>query len=279
VGNRLNLSAVWAITTYTFKEAIRAKWLLIFAVVFFLLAVNIPMLVLLAARYLPPNYLDVYLTTLVSLSFPFIPLLPLPMGSGTIVEERESGTLQYMMSNPISKTDFLLGRMLGMVSATTSVILLGFGIASVMVYNVDFTRYAPVVTTTLIAAMLNAIMLGVALAISIMSKRKSTAMGIAIFAWFLFTVLSDLGFLSFIVNLKAGVAATLPIILLNPIEVARILAVSSFGGDLSALGTTGLIVNYYLGGSAMEVMSIILVAWLLAFLALDFVLFRHQDVV
>jgi Cu-processing system permease protein len=275
----LNISAVWAITSYTFKEAIRAKWLLIFAIVFFLLAVNIPMLVLLAARYLPPNYLDVYLTTLVSLSFPFIPLLPLPMGSGTIVEERESGTLQYMMANPISKTDFLLGRMLGMVFATTSVILLGFGIASIMVYNVDFTRYTPVLTTTLIAATLNAIMLGVALVISILSKRKSTAMGVAIFVWFLLTVLSDLGFLSVIVNLKAGVAATLPIILLNPIEVARILAVSSFGGDLSALGTTGLIVNYYLGSAAGEVMTIILLVWLAVFVALDFILFRHQDVV
>ncbi|TLX97566.1 MAG: hypothetical protein E6K90_10260, partial [Thaumarchaeota archaeon] len=102
----MNVSAVWAILTYTFKDAIRAKWLLVFAVVFFLLAVNIPMLVLLAARYLPPNYLQVYLTTLVGLAFPFIPLLPLPMGAATIVDERESGTLQYVMSNPISKVDF-----------------------------------------------------------------------------------------------------------------------------------------------------------------------------
>jgi Cu-processing system permease protein len=275
----LNFSAIWAILTYTFKDSIRAKWLLIFAVVFFMLAVNIPMLVLLAARYLPPNYLQVYLTTLVAISFPFIPLLPLPMGAATIVDERESGTLQYVMSNPISKVDFLLGRLGGMLSSTTLVILLGFGIASIMVYNIDVTAYAPVLTATAMAALLNAIMLGVAMVISVLTKRKSTATGVAIFMWFLFTVLSDLGFLSVVLNLKLGLAATLPVILLNPVETSRILAVLSLGGDASQLGSTGLIINYYLGNNAAAILGGTLVIWLVFFFVLAFILFRRQDVV
>ena len=270
---------MWAILTYTFKDAIRAKWLLVFAVVFFLLAVNIPMLVLLAARYLPPNYLQVYLTTLVGLAFPFIPLLPLPMGAATIVDERESGTLQYVMSNPISKVDFLLGRMGGMLAATTAVILLGFGVASLMVYNIDVGRYAPVLTATSLAALLNAIMLGLAMVISILTKRKSTATGIAIFMWFLFTVLSDLGFLSIVLNLKAGAAATLPVILLNPVETSRIFAVLSLGGAADQLGSTGLIISYYLGDSAFSILGGTLFAWLAVFFILAFLLFRRQDVV
>src|SRR2546427_9209976 len=275
----MNLSAVWAILTYTFKDSIRAKWLLVFAVVFFLLAVNIPMLVLLAARYLPPNYLQVCLTTLVGVAFPFIPLLPLPMGAATIVDERESGTLQYIMSNPISKVDFLLGRLSGMLSATTAVILLGFGVASAMVYNLDVTAYAPVLTATAMAAILNAIMLGVAMIISIITKRKSTATGIAIFMWFLFTVLSDIGFLSVVVNLRLGVAATLPVILINPVETSRILAVLSLGGDASQLGSTGLIINYFLGSSAQLILGVSLIAWLATVFTAAFLLFRRQDVV
>ncbi len=274
----MNIAAISAILNYTFKDSIRAKWLLIFALVFFLLAINIPTLVLLTVRYIPPNYLQVYLTSLIGLAFPFIPLLSLPMGATTIVEERESGTLQYILSNPISKADFLLGRLFGMLAATTLVILLGFGIASLFVYNIDVTRYAPVITATFVAALLNAIMLGVAMVISVLSKRKSTAIGIAIFLWFLFTVLSDLGFLSIIANLKGGATAALPVILLNPVESSRILGVLALGGTASELGSTGLILDYSLGSSATTVITLSLAAWLIVFFTTAFLLFRHQDV-
>ncbi|HYC26635.1 MAG TPA: ABC transporter permease subunit, partial [Nitrososphaerales archaeon] len=96
----MNFRAISAIFGQTFKEAIRTKWLISFTIVFLLLAINIPVLVLLVGGYLPPNYLSVFLTNLVAVSFPFLPLLALPMGSTVIVDEKESGTLEYMMSNP-----------------------------------------------------------------------------------------------------------------------------------------------------------------------------------
>ncbi len=273
----MNATGVWGVFTFTFKESIKAKWLLVYSVIFFLLAVNIPMLVLLAVRYIPPNYLQIYLGTLVALSFPFIPLLPLPMGSTSIVEEKESGTLQYILSNPISKGEFFLGRAAGLLLATSLVVFIGYGIASFMVYNVDITHYLQLLETMSVAATLNAVMVGLALVISTLSKRKSTAIGIAIFAWFLFTVLSDLGFLSVILNLKSGALAAVPIILLNPVESSRILAVLLLNGDASQLGTTGLIINYYLGPSAFSVILASVLSYLVAFFALGFAIFRRQD--
>ncbi|TLX97565.1 MAG: hypothetical protein E6K90_10255, partial [Thaumarchaeota archaeon] len=115
--------------------------------------------------------------------------------------------------------------------------------------------------------------------ISILTKRKSTATRIAIFMWFLFTVLSDLGFLSIVLNLKAGAAATLPVILLNPVETSRIFAVLSLGGAADQLGSTGLIISYYLGDNAFSILGGTLVAWLAVFFILAFLLFRRQDVV
>src|SRR5438445_13080098 len=96
---------------------------------FFLLAITIPILFLIFVRYLPPNYLDVYLTYLITLSFPFLPLLALPMGAVSIVDERESGVLQYMLSNPVSRMDFFLGRYLGIVLSPSALIVLGYGLA------------------------------------------------------------------------------------------------------------------------------------------------------
>src|SRR5215472_13761808 len=110
----MNARAIYAIFIQTFKEAIRTKWLIMFTVVFLLLAVNIPTLALLIGGYLPENYVSAFLADLVAVSFPFLPLLALPMGSTSIVDERESGTLEYIMSHPISRLEFILGKLSGM---------------------------------------------------------------------------------------------------------------------------------------------------------------------
>jgi ABC-type transport system involved in multi-copper enzyme maturation permease subunit len=273
----LNASGVWAIISYTFKESIRARWLLIFSAVFFLLAINVPTLVFLAARYLPPDYVATYLTSVISLSFPFIPLLALPMGAAAIVDERESGTLQYVLSNPISKSEFFLGRAVGLLLATTAVILLGFGLASIFIYNLNFSLYGGVLTTMLIAGGLNIIMLALALVISTLARRKATATGLSIFVWFFLTVLSDIGVLSFVVNLRSGAEAVVPVVLLNPVEMSRILAIINLGGGYAELGATGVILQYYLGASMGLVLLVGLLVWITVLFAIGFMVFRHQD--
>jgi Cu-processing system permease protein len=248
-----------------------------FAAVFFLLAINVPELILLGARLLPPNYFETYLTYLVSLSFPFLPLLALPMGSAGIVEDRESGALQYLLSNPISKIDFLLGRMIGLLMSTTTVIVAGYGLAALITYTTNVGAYALLGVILLIAAAINAAMLGFALIISTLSKKKSTALGIGIFVWFLFTVLSDLGLVTTTMSITLGPQSVLPIILLNPIETATILANLQFQG-LTDLGITGHLVVVVLGANASFDLSLVMLAWIAVMFSLVFIIFRRQDV-
>lgn len=235
------------------------------------------MILLFEGGYLPPNYLSVYLGTFVTIAFPFIPLLALPMGAVAIVDEKESGTLQYALSNPITKTEFLLGRTLGLLIATSSVVIVGFGVASVLVYNVDIRGYSGVLQAMLLAALLNLSMLGLALTISVLSRRKSTALGISILAWFLLTVVSNLGFFSVILNLRSGIWGTVPI-LLDPAETARLLAVIVMK-QTSQLGSTGVVVNYWLGSNALAALTTSLTIWIIAPFVAAFVIFKRQDLV
>ena len=81
------------VAAYTFKDAIRARWLIVFAILFFLLAVNLPGLRpfgrrLSLAELLVGVYSISYRTVL-----PIPPSVALPMGVPSIVEERENGTL------------------------------------------------------------------------------------------------------------------------------------------------------------------------------------------
>lgn len=273
----MNLKAVYAIFIQTFKDAIRTKWLISFTIVFLLLAINIPVLVLLVGGYLPPNYLSVFLTNLVAVSFPFLPLLALPMGSTVIVDEKESGTLEYMMSNPISRFEFILGRLFGMAVATSSVVLLGYGLAAFIAYNANFAGYAEVGITLLVALCLNAIMLGISMTVSTLSRRKATALGIAIFIWFLFTALSNVEYLSIVSTLISGPWVALVFVLLNPIQVATLLVPGLTGVDISQQGSVGFLMAHLFHTTAWIVLSVSLFIWLLFFLALTVFVFTRQD--
>ena len=273
----MNAKGVWGILSFTYREAIRTKWLILFGVLFFLLAVNIPNLYLAVAGNLPPEYLPANLSSLISIVFPFIPLLPLPVGAVSIVEERESGTLQYLLSNPVTKSEFFLGKAVGLLLATTTVIIIGFGGAAAVVFGLGLSAYAPIILIMLFAGLLNAIMLGVALIISELSKRKATAMGLGIMVWFLLAVVSSIDQLIIAVALKLGAHAAVLVVMLDPIETANLL--STLGAGLGAEATTNssLLLTFVWHSSAFTYDLIDVALWIAVTFTLGFLIFRHQD--
>ncbi len=220
----MNGAAITGIARVTFKESLRAKWLISFSLVFFLLAVNVPTLTLLLLERLPPNYIDTFLALVVTLSFPYLPLLVLPMGATSVVEDRESGSLQYVLSNPVSRSDFLLGRLLGLLGATTAVIIIGYGVASVLAYNARLSQYGLVLTLMGIAVILNFTVLCISFLISVVSKRKATALGAALFLWFVMTLISDTSSTGVVLSFIRNAYYALPLIVGNPVQAASVLA-------------------------------------------------------
>jgi ABC-type transport system involved in multi-copper enzyme maturation permease subunit len=268
------------VASYTFKDAIRARWLIIFAILFFFLAINLPDLVLASAGYLPPNYLSEFIPDLIGLTFPFLPLLALPMGSPSIVEERENGTLQFILSNPISRNAFFAGKTLGLLIATTLVVIVGYGIAGLYAYGANFGDYGPLLLVMVAAAALNAVMLMLALIISVQIKRKITAIGSAVFLWFLFSIISNYDLLGNVLSISRLTDWAMFLVLLNPVESSKTIALLNLSSDPSQLGMSGLIAYNVLGTYlATIVIAISLVIWIAVLLAGCFLLFRRQDAV
>jgi ABC-type transport system involved in multi-copper enzyme maturation permease subunit len=273
------MSSTLTVASYTFKDAIRSKWLIIFAILFFLLAINLPIIALHNAGYLPPNYLTEFIPDLIALSFPFIPLLALPMGSPAIVDERETGTLQFILSNPLSRSEFLAGKFLGLLGATTAVVAGGFGISAIVTYGANLGLYKQILPVILIAVTLNFIMLGIALAISIRIRRKITALTAGIFVWFLFSVVSNYSLLGATLATSRQLGFATLLILLNPVESTKTVALLNLSSDPGQLGISGLIVTNVLGNSANEVVIISLAIWAIVLTLVCFLLFKSQDAV
>ena len=231
---------VGAIAAQTFKESIRAKWLIMFTVVYFLVTINVPFLILIIERLLPPATLNSYLVYLGTTSYPFLPLLSLPLGALTIVEEKESGTLQYLLSNPLSRMEFLAGRYIGLLAATSMVLVAGYVIAVVVAANIKVSVLDGLAFIVVLSLGLNVIMLSVAIIISTMSRRKVTALSIGIFLWFLLVLMSDFGgSFTVIISVANGTKIALVAALLNPIESAGLISelhLNAYGAELALTG-------------------------------------------
>jgi len=270
-----------AIMGQTFKESIRAKWLIMFTIVYFLVTINVPFLVLIVERLLPPTTLNSYLVYLGTTSYPFLPLLSLPLGALSIVEEKESGTLQYLLSNPISRMQFLTGRFLGLTVSTSLVLVGGYAIAALVAFNVKTSVLFGLAFIVGLSLGLNVIMLAVAIVISTMSRRKVTALSIAIFLWFLLVLISDFGgSFGVIITIANGTKIALVSALLNPIEAAGLISeihLNAYGAELAMSGE--IIQNAFGAANGLFIMGFALVLWGVFAIALMVLLFKFLDLV
>lgn len=272
---------VGAIISQTFKESIRAKWLIMFTIVYFLVTINVPFLVLIIERLLPPATLNSYLVYLGTTSYPFLPLLSLPLGALSIVEEKESGTLQYLLSNPLSRMQFLAGRWLGLALSTSLVLVAGYVIAVLVAANIKTSVLNGLAFIVILSLGLNVIMLSVAIVISTMSRRKVTALSIAIFLWFLLVLMSDFGgSFGVILSIANGTKIALVAALLNPIESAGLISeihLNAYGAELALTGE--IIENSFGAGPGLYIMSLSLIMWGVLSLGLMVIIFKFVDLV
>jgi ABC-type transport system involved in multi-copper enzyme maturation permease subunit len=275
----INLNGVWGMLSFTFKEAIRTRWLIVFSLVFFFISINIPVLLLSVTTGLSVASLESSLGLGPSLSeaFPLVPLLALPFAAVSIVEDRESGVLQYLLSNPITKSEFFLGRLTGLLLATSTIIFISFGGAAIALYTSNPTESSLILISMLVSMLLNAVMLALGLIISEVSRRKVTAMGIGIFAWFFFTVVSDIGTLVNIANWTVGDIAALVLVMLNPVETSRLIMVLATNLGRGQFGPTGFLAAHVLGGNLFPVILGSVLTWFFVLTAVGFLVFMHQD--
>ncbi len=269
--------AMLAIFVQTFKETIRSKWLIMFAVVFFFLAFNLPLATLAAFNFLPQGYLSEFIGAIITVTFPLIPLLPLPLGAMSIVEERESGFLQYILTVPMTRSQFLLSRLLGLYVATTAIIVIGFGIAAVIAFTPSLSIFS-LGYVVLASLVLNAAMLGIGLLISVLSRRRNTALGASIFIWFIFTTISDSNVLAPIFSMAHEVVYVIPFILLNPVESARLLVLAQGAHSVVELGASGMAMGSVFGNAYVSVLEVTMALWVVVPFVAAFLIFMLQDI-
>lgn len=208
------------------------------------------------------------IASLVSLVIYLIPLIALLLGFDAIVGERERGSLDLLLSLPITRLELLLGKYLGLAAALTLSTLVGFGLVAVLLYqHVSWSGLYHYIGFMISSVLLGLAFLSMAVLMSVIARDRTRASGLAIAMWFFFVLVFDLLLLGVLVATGGsfGGDAFAWLLLLNPADVFRILNVFSLD-EVRTLYGLASIVPSSLGSPA--IMGGVMVAWIVLPLAL-----------
>lgn len=208
------------------RERVRNWWVLAVAVIFALFALAIAYFGTAQQGAVGFHGIDITIASLASLVIYLVPLIAVILGYDAIVGEQERGSLELLLSMPITRFEILLGKFLGLSAALAVATTLGFGAGLLPLASQlgpdDLVHYAGFVGSAVLMGMA---FLSLALCLSVIAQDRMRASGMAIAMWFFFVLIFDLLLMGLLVlsdgTLGSGVFAGL--LMLNPADVFRLL--------------------------------------------------------
>ncbi len=263
-----------------FRDAIASKWFVLYTLAFTVLAVGVSFLSLSGVGSQGFAGFGRTAAGLLNLIMLVVPLMALTAGAGSIAGERERGTLLYLLAQPVSRTQVLLGKYLGLAGTLVCSLCIGFGVsAGVLAWKaggVGVGAYAMLVAFTVLLALA---MLSVGMLISVVSRKTTVATGLALFIWLSLVFVSDLGLMASSILFKLRVQEVFGLALLNPLQAFKMAVIVNMNASLDVLGPVGAYASLTFGGSLAWILASTLVLWMVVPLGLATLLFARRGTV
>lgn len=175
-------------------DSVRNKWIIAVTIVFVSLALLVSYFG--SAMQLGETGFQSFLVTIVlimAISMFLVTMIALMLGYGAIATERERGSLDLLLTMPISRTEAIVSKFIGLATVLFVSIFVGFGLAGIVIAAIagaaDFPKYMLFLGATF---MVGLAFLSVAVLLSTVTRRRSTAMGGAVLLWFVFIFIYDI---------------------------------------------------------------------------------------
>ena len=253
---------------YELSDVIRSKWIVLYALFF---------LVVTEALFRFGGGSARALLSLSNLVLILIPLISIIFGTMYLYNAR--AFVELLLTQPVDRKTLFGGLYTGLALPLSAGFLAGTGIPFV-IHGVEAASHATTLTTLLLSGvMLTAIFTALAFLIAVTFEDKVRGLGVAIVLWLFFAVLYD-GLVLLILNVFADYPlehATIALMMLNPIDLARVLLLLTF--DVSALmGYTGAVFEQFFGSLlGVGLSTATLGVWVAAPLFWGWRLFKKKD--
>lgn len=284
MGNSM-LNAIFIISKKEIMDNIRNKWIIILTIIFALLA--------LVTSYFGSIFstgwqdLGATISGMMVLVQFLVPIIALILGYATIIGEIERGSMSALLSQQVTRLEILLGKFFGLGSILAFTIFIGFGIAGIVIAlnvpDVNFVNYLVFIGSTVLIGL---VFLSISIFFSTIFKKRTSAIGGAIFLWFLFNMIFPMvvaGVLFAVVGLEEGAAIlgglqNAPlwyylISLLNPLSIYGTFNILALDISMQP-GTISSFPDFFSSG----LMILLLLLWIIIFLFFASWRFNKKDI-
>jgi ABC-2 type transport system permease protein len=263
------------------KESIRAKWFLVYSLVFGGMIALFFIAGVTESQVMGFSGLSRLLLMYIQVTIVILPIFILITTVRSISGDRDNHILEYMLSFPISLKQYYWGKIIGRFITVYLPVLFAMVVAIVYGFfkGADIPWDIFFLYTGLLFALSSAF-LGIAFFISSFVKSSEVALGIAFFIWIALLAFIDIALISLMMQQRMNEELIIFIAMINPMEIFRVAAISLFDPELTVMGPVAFYILDSMSQGVFVFVSIaypVLLGILFAFFG--FIIFKKKDLV
>lgn len=263
------------------KESLRAKWFLIYSLVFGGMIALFFIAGVTQSQVMGFSGLSRLLLMYIQITIIILPIFILITTVRSISGDRDTHILEYMLSFPISLTQYYWGKILGRF--ITVFLPVFFAMLVAIIYGATIGADIPwdifLLYTGLLFSLSSAF-LGIAFFISSFVKTSEVALGVSFFIWIFLLAFIDIALISLMMQNRFDEGLIISIALLNPMEIFRVAAISLFDPELTVMGPVAFYILDTFKQTTFVFISILYPVLLgVVFAYLGYLIFSKKDLV
>lgn len=263
------------------KESLRAKWFLIYSLVFGGMIALFFIAGVTQSQVMGFSGLSRLLLMYIQVTIVILPIFILITTVRSISGDRDTHILEYMLSFPISLKQYYWGKILGRFFTVFLPVFFAMFIA--IIYGSIIGAEIPWSIFFLYTGLLFSIscaFLGIAFFTSSFVKTSEVALGISFFIWIFLLAFIDIALISLMMQNRFDEGLIIFIALLNPMEIFRVAAISLFDPSLTVMGPVAFYILDTFNQWAFVLFSILYPVLLgLVFAVFGYRIFSKKDLV
>lgn len=263
------------------KESIRAKWFVIYSLVFGGLIALFFIAGITESQVMGFSGLSRLLLMYIQVTIIILPIFILITTVRSISGDRDSHILEYMLSFPISLAQYYWGKVFGRFITVFLPVFMAMVIA--IVYGTFKGAAVPWDIFFLYTGLLfslSSVFLGIAFFISSIVKSSEMALGISFFIWIFLLAFIDIALISLMLQNRMNEELIIALALLNPMELFRVAAISLFDPQLTVMGPVAFYILDIFSQKIFVLISILYPLLLgIIFAFFGYSIFRKKDLV
>ena len=261
-----------------YRRALETRWMFGFTVLLAALVLGLSFFGLAQGREIGFQSFARLTLSLMNLVLFIVPLAGLVLGVTSIAGA--SGTLPLLLAQPIGRREVLGGKWIGLAAALTVAQLVGFGGGGVIVaLQTGPEQVRGFLALTALSVVLGWLSVSAALCIAVVWPDRLKAISAALLLWLLMVVAYDLVVLGATAILRGLPLQTVlfPALLLNPVDLARVLTTLAVGSGALFGPTSAVLMKMFGSTWGIAVGLAVLMAETLVPMIVAMRVFRRRD--